>query len=60
MKKVCVLQAFIYDKGDIHVITCGNLTRFVYILRSIEGVFDNHFLGFWWRAKMTPSAEYTD
>ena len=40
--------------------TCGNLTRFVYLLLSIEGVFDNYFLGFWWRADKTPSAECLD
>ena len=47
-------------RGTITGYTCDNLTRFVYLLHSIEGVFDNYFLVLWWSAEMTPSAEYMD
>ena len=37
----------------------GNLTRFVYLMRSIQGMFyNNYFLAFWWISELTPSTEY--
>ena len=44
--------------STIHL--CGNFTRFAYFLRSIEGVFDNYFLDFWWSSEIIPSTEYPD
>ena len=34
-----------HSRGTIIGYTRGNLTRFVYLLRLSEGVFDNYFLG---------------
>ena len=59
-KTIKVKQPALSSKGAITWYTCGNLTRFVYILRSINGVFDISFLGLWWSTEMTPSAEYPD
>ena len=49
-----------YQRGqsrDTHVVISH---YFVYILRLIEGVFSNYFVGLWWSTEMTPSAGYPD